>query len=111
MPNDKENDKEKNNEFQFEIVNENEMQFASRGRKSNVSDEQLEMVANQVKKSPNKYIRIVSFAVPKDLSDVKAQKNHKAKVSSTLRLMGKKMGYTTTIRWDMNNIPCVLFSK
>lgn len=111
MPDNKENDKEKNNEFQFEIVNENEMQFASRGRKSSVSDKQLEMVANQIKKSPNQYIRIVSFAIPKELVDKKAQSNHKAKVSSTIRLMGKKLGYGTTIRWDMKNIPCVLFTK
>lgn len=107
----KENDKEKDNEFQFEIVNENEMQFASRGRKSSVSDKQLEMIGNQIKKSPNQYLRIVSFAVPKELTNPKDQKNHKAKVSSTIRLVGKKLGYETTIRWDMKNIPCVLFTK
>ena len=50
MPNDKENNQEKDNEFQFEIVNENEMQFASRGRKSSISDKQLEMIGNQIKK-------------------------------------------------------------
>ena len=111
MPNDKENNQEKDNEFQFEIVNENEMQFASRGRKSSISDKQLEMIGNQIKKSPNQYLRIVSFAVPKELVDKKAQSNHKAKVSSVIRQLGKKLGYETTIRWDMKNIPCVLFTK
>ena len=92
MSDNKENDKEKDNEFQFEIVNENEMQFASRGRKSSISDQQLEMIANQIKKSPNKFIRITSFVVPKELVDKKAQTNHKAKVSSVIRQMGKKLG-------------------
>lgn len=102
---------EKNNDFTFEIVDESEMQFASRGRKSNISDKQLELVANQIKKSPNQFIRISSYEMPKTLVNVKDQKNYKATVSSTIRLMGKKLGYKSTIRWDMKNTPCVLFKK
>lgn len=105
------NDKDKDKDFIFEIVNDNEMEFTSRGRKSNISDSQLKLVADQVKKSPNKFIRISSYGMPKDLTEVKTQKNYKASVSSTIRLMGKKLGYKTEIRWDINNIPCVLFTK
>lgn len=111
MNNEKDKNIDKNNNFVFEIVDENEMQFASRGRKSNISDEQLELVSIQIKKSPNKYIKFISLALPKEIVDVKAQKNHKAAVSSTIRTMGKKLGYKSTIRWNMNNIPCVLFTK
>jgi len=102
---------QKDNDLVFEIVDENEMQFASRGRKSNISDKQLELFANQIKKSPNQFIRISSYEMPKTLVNQKDQKNYKATVSSTIRLMGKKLGYKTTIRWDLKNTPCVLFKK
>jgi len=105
------NEKEKNNDFQFEIVNENEMQFANRGRKSNISDEQLELFDNQIKKSTNKFFIVGSMIMPKDITEKKAQSNYRASVSATLRLIAKKLDYKVNIRWTTNNCPAVKFTK
>jgi len=105
------NEKENNNDFQFEIVNENEMQFANRGRKSNISNDQLEMFNAQIKKSVNQFFIVNSMTIPKHITEKKAQSNYKATVSATLRQIAKKLGYKVKIRWTVKNSPAVKFTK
>jgi len=105
------NEKEKNNDFQFEIVNDNEMQFANRGRKSNISNEQLEIFRNQIMKSVGKFFVVGSMTMPKEITEKKDQSNYKASVSATLRLIAKKLDYKVNIRWTVKNCPAVKFTK
>ena len=95
----------------FEIVNENELDFATRGRKSKITPEQINGVRELLKKNPNGWVKFSKFAIPSDLTEKKDQSNYKAKVSATIRQIAEKLGMECAIRWDKGIIPVAKFAK
>ena len=95
----------------FEIVNESELEFASRGRKSKITDAEIAKVREQVKKNPNGWVLFNGKAIPKEMTDAKEIRNHKATVSANLRQIAKKMGMKCEIRWHKGIVPAVRFTK
>lgn len=104
-----ENDKEK--ELEMEIIDEKDMSFVRRGRKSNISDKEIEMVKELANKNIGKWIKFSSYAMPKELTDAKDKKNYQAKVGATIRGIAKRIGMENSIRWDKGIVPCVRFTK
>lgn len=100
---------EKNDDF--EIVNENELDFATRGRKSKITPEQINGVSELLKKNPNGWVKFGKFAIPMDLTVPKDKSNFKAKVSATIRQIATKLGMVVAIRWDKGITPVAKFSK
>lgn len=100
---------EKNDDF--EIVNEADLEFASRGRKSKISDKEIASVKEQVKKNPNGWVLFNAKAIPSGMTDAKEIRNHKAAVSATIRQIAKKMGMKCEIRWHKGIVPAVRFTK
>jgi hypothetical protein len=89
-------------EIQFDIIDEKEVEFTKRGRKSNVSPQLVEML----KKLPKgKSARIPSMAG--DPTNADEYKAHKARVSATLRTAGKQAGKTVRILWSPAGVPQV----
>ena len=95
----------------FEIVNENELDFATRGRKSKITPEQINGVRELLKKNPNGWVKFSKFAIPSDLLEKKDQANFKAKVSATIRQIATKLGMECAIRWDKGITPVAKFAK
>lgn len=85
-------------DHEFEIVNESELQFAKRGRKSEVDP----AIAQQIAKLPaGKVLAVSSLKV--DLKD----KSRKATVSAQLRSAGKSVGVKVRIRFTTSGVPTV----
>lgn len=99
------------NHDDFEIVNENELDFASRGRKSKISEMDLQTIRELLKKNPNGWVKFGKFAIPSDLTEKKDQSNFKAKVSAHIRQIAKKLGMECDIRWDKGIVPAAKFTK
>ncbi len=99
------------NHDDFEIVNENELEFASRGRKSKISEMDLATIRELLKKNPNGWVRFSKFTIPSELTEKKDQSNFKAKVSATIRQYAKKLGMECAIRWDKGITPVAKFTK
>lgn len=100
---------EKNDDF--EIVNENELEFASRGRKSKISEKDLASIRELLKKNPNGWVTFGKFAIPSELTEKKDQSNFKAKVSAHIRQIAKKLGMECDIRWHKGMVPAAKFTK
>lgn len=100
---------EKNDDF--EIVNESELVFASRGRKSNISDSEIAKVRETLKKNPNGWVLFNNKAIPSGMTNAKEIRNHKAANSATLRALAKKLGMKAEIRWHKGTVPAVRFTK
>lgn len=88
----------KPDDFDFEIVNENELSFASRGRKSQVDPALVSAIA---KLTSGKVLAIKSMRI--DLKD----KSAKARVSAQLRASAKAAGVVVSIRFTLDGIPTV----
>ena len=100
---------EKNDDF--EIVNESELVFASRGRKSKISDTEIASVREQIKKNPNGWVLFNKKAIPNGMTNPKEIRNHKAANSANIRGLAKKLGMKCEIRWHKDTIPAVRFTK
>lgn len=98
-------------ENEFEIVSENDLQFAKRGRKSNISDKEIEMVRVQVQKNPTGWVLFNGKAIPSGMVDPKEIRNHKATVSANIRQIAKRLGMTVAIRWHKGMVPAAKFAK
>jgi ABC-type tungstate transport system permease subunit len=104
-------EKNKDGEMDFEIVSENDLQFASRGRKSNISDSEIAKVRETLKKNPNGWVLFNNKAIPSGMTNAKEIRNHKAANSATLRALAKKLGMKAEIRWHKGTVPAVRFTK
>jgi len=100
-----------NNNNEFEIVSENDLEFASRGRKSKISDTEVQNVRIQVNKNPNGWVLFNAKAIPAGMVDAKEIRNHKATVSAQIRQLAKKLGMSVSIRWHKGTIPAAKFGK
>lgn len=104
----KEMPKEKDSELSFEIIDESEMEFAKRGRKSNVNPEFIE----QMKKLQiGKLYAIREFQIigETDKEIIKAKKSAIAmKLRSALRQANRQ---EFQIKWTTDYIPCVKINK
>jgi len=99
------------NENEFQIVSEDDLVFAKRGRKSNISDKEIEMVRVQVEKNPTGWVLFNGKAIPSGMVDPKEIRNHKATVSANIRQIAKRLGMKVEIRWHKGSIPAAKFSK
>lgn len=104
----KEMAKEKDSELSFEIIEESEMEFAKRGRKSNLNPEFIE----QMKKLQiGKMYAIREFQIigETDKEIIKAKKSTIAmKLRSALRQANRQ---EFQIKWTTDLIPCVKITK
>lgn len=98
-------------EGDFQIVSENDLVFAKRGRKSNISETEMEMVRVQVEKNPDKWVLFHGKAIPSGMTDAKSIRNHKATVSANIRQIAKRLGMVVEIRWHEGKIPAAKFRK
>jgi len=88
----------KSDDFDFEIVNENELTFAARGRKSQVDPAIAQAI---VKLTAGKVLAIRSMKIdPKD-------KAAKARVLASLRSAGKSVGIKVSVRFTVDGVPTV----
>ena len=88
----------KSDDFDFEIVNENELSFAKRGRKSQVDPALAQAIA---KLTAGKVLAIRSMKIdPKD-------KAAKARVLASLRSAGASVGVKVSVRFTVDGIPTV----
>jgi len=88
----------KSDDHEFEFVNESELRFAKRGRKSQVNPE---IVAQIKKLTVGKCLTIKSLRVdPKD-------KSRKATVSAQLRSSAKVAGVEVDIQFTIDGVPTV----
>lgn len=101
-------------EMEFEFINESDMVFVPRGRKSNLSDKFVNQLKEQLKKNNSvalkQFVLINELAIPKGMTDGKEIKNYKAKVGATLRGLAKRLGYSSQIHWHKETIPAIRFS-
>jgi hypothetical protein len=89
-------------EIKLEVINESEMEFVSRGRKSNVPQALVDAI---VKLPKGKVVRITSLKVD---GASKTAKTEKARVSAVIRQAGKQAGKVITIAWSKDGTPQVL---
>lgn len=85
-------------DHEFEIVNESELNFAKRGRKSSSDPAIVAMIA---KLAPGQVLAIKKLRV--DMTD----KALKAKVSAQLRSAGTQAGVEVDIKFTIDGIPTV----
>lgn len=85
-------------DHEFEIVNESELNFARRGRKSSSDPAIVAMIA---KLTPGQVIVVKKLRV--DLTD----KSRKATVSAQLRSAGKQAGVVVDIKFTVDGFPTV----
>jgi hypothetical protein len=86
---------------EFEIVNESDLNFAKRGRKSNVDPKLAQAIA---KLPAGKVLTLPSFRV--DLKG-KDAKTRKATLSAMLRATAKSVGVKVRIAFTLDGIPTV----
>lgn len=102
-------------EFPMEFINENEVEFVSRGRKSNLDETFVNSIKEMIKKNDavnkKQFLLIKTLEMPKDLANDKEKKNYKAKVSAMLRALAKRLGYGSEIRWHKETVPAIRFTK
>jgi len=96
---------------EFEIVSENDLEFAKRGRKSNISDKEVELVRVQIQKNPKGWVLFNGKAIPNGMTEIKEIRNHKAAVSATIRQIAKRLGMDVSIRWHKGSVPAAQFTK
>ena len=89
-------------DIKLEVINESEMEFVSRGRKSNVSPE----LVNAIKTMPKgKACKLTGMKV--DIKKANA-KTEKARISATIRQASKQAGTPVVIRWSADGTPQVI---
>ena len=89
-------------DIKLEVINESEMEFVSRGRKSNVQQALVEAIA---KLPSGKVLRITSFKVD---AKAKTYKAEKARVSAIIRQAGKQASKKVRLAWSADGVPQVL---
>ncbi len=85
-------------DHEFEIVNESELQFAKRGRKSQADPAIVKAIA---KLTPGQVLTVKKLKV--DLKD----KSRKATVSAQLRSCGTEAGVKVNIQFTIDGVPTV----
>jgi len=91
-----------NMDIKLEVINEDEMEFVSRGRKSNVPQALVDAISKLAK---GKVARITSLKVD---NTSKTAKTDKARVSAVIRQAGKQAGKAVRIAWSQDGTPQVL---
>lgn len=95
----------KGKSFEFEIVNEADIEFVSRGRKSAVDPR---LVAALQKLQPGKFVRLTSMTVNVKSDSVKTEK---ARIGGQLRSAAGNAGVKIVIRWSSSGVPQVGLRK
>jgi hypothetical protein len=102
-----------NKKMKFEIIEENDLEFVQRGRKSNLSDEFVNEIKNTIIANKmvegKKFLTLSELAIPSDLTDEKDKKNYKATTSAMLRGLANRLGYSSEIRWHKETVPAIRF--
>lgn len=100
--------------MEFEFIEENEMEFVKRGRKSNLDVNFVNNMKEQLKKNNSvakkQFVIVPSMAIPSEMTDEKDIKNYKAKTSAILRGLAKQLGYGSEIRWHKGTVPAIRFT-
>ena len=100
--------------MEIQFIEESEMEFTKRGRKSNLSESFVNNMREQIKKNNSvakkQFLIIQEMAVPSELNDAKEIKNYKAKVAANLRGLAKHLGYGSEIRWHKGTVPAIRFT-
>lgn len=87
----------------IEIIEENEVVFAKRGRKSNADPKTIEIFS---KIKVGQLVHIKELKIDPKMGDQKTIANYKAKVSAQLRSIARAANWENSlIRWDQNGIP------
>jgi len=92
---------EKSDGFDFEIVNENDLQFTQRGRKSNANPAIIKAIS---KLTAGQVLKVTSLKVDLKAKDAKSRK---ATVSAQLRSAGKAAGVVVRIQFTLDGVPTV----
>lgn len=100
-----------NNGEEFEIVSENDLDFSKRGRKSKISQTEIEKVRLQVQKNPNGWVLFNAKAIPSGMTDAKEIRNLKATNSQYIRQIATRLGMSVAIRWHQGIVPAAKFGK
>jgi hypothetical protein len=87
----------------YQIIDETELEFVPRGRKSNTD---LELVDAMRKLTKGKALAIPSLQVDMKLT-AEVVKSEKARISAMLRACAKQAGVTIAIRWSPTGVPQV----
>jgi len=91
--------------MEFEFIDEGDMEFIPRGRKSNVPPE---LVAMLLKFPKGKACRVVALKLdPK----AKTFKTDKARVGATIRSAGKQASVKVRIAWASDGTPMIVLAK
>jgi hypothetical protein len=85
----------------FQIIDEAELEFVQRGRKSNADPELVDALRKLTK---GKALSVASEKVDMT-SPVAVVKTEKARVSANLRSAGKLAGVKIAIRWSPTGVP------
>lgn len=85
----------------YQIIDEAELEFVPRGRKSNTD---LELVDAMRKLTSGKALSVTSLQVDMKLT-AEVVKSEKARISAMLRACAKQAGVTIAIRWSPNGVP------
>lgn len=89
-------------DFSYEFISENDVEFVSRGRKSQTPQE---LVTALRKLTKGQALKLSSFAVdPKGAT----AKTDKARYSAVIRQAGKQAGVKVTIKWSPAGVPQVI---
>lgn len=96
---------------EFEIVSENDLEFTKRGRKSKISEMEIQKVRVQIEKNPNGWVLFNAKGIPSGMTDAKEIRNHKATVSANIRQIAKMLGMKVEIRWHKGIVPAAKFTK
>ena len=101
--NPEDNENEKENEMNFEFIDENEIESVKRGRKAHIVPE---LVAFLSKAKVGQTVKVSMFALDNSIVTPEDKKNAKAKNSAILRSQAKASGWAkVAIIWDTNNVP------
>jgi hypothetical protein len=89
----------------FEIIEENEVVFAKRGRKSNVDPEMVDSL-----KALPQGVRAAVRTLKCDPT-TESYKTDKARVAAQIRSAAKVAGVAVTINWTVDGVPTVIVTN
>lgn len=89
-------------DFSFEFIGDDELEFTSRGRKSTVPPQLVEALR---KLTPKQALKLTSFSV--DMKSAKA-KTDKARYGAIIRSASKQANVTVSIMWSLSGVPQVI---
>jgi hypothetical protein len=98
----KDDDNEKNEKFNFEFINDDEIESVKRGRKAELI---AEMVAFFAKAKVNQTVKVQILALDSAL-DAESKKKMKATNSAKIRSHAKAANWgKVSISWDIHGVP------